>query len=56
VSKVFVEKYSNFDLNFNKGMAVDYKWSEKVTQETSVKIATLEKYLQTIKNMANGSI
>lgn len=56
VSKVFTEKYSNFGLNFSKGMEVYYKGNQKATQEKSIKITTLEKYLQTIKNMANGSI
>lgn len=56
VSQVFTEKYSNFGLNFSKGMEVYYKGNQKATQEKSIKITTLEKYLQTIKSMADGSI
>ena len=56
VYDVFSERYPNFGINFQKGMSVFYKGDAKTTQTEGVFMKTLEKYLQTIKMMANSAI
>lgn len=56
VYNAFNERYNNFGINFQKGMNVYYKGDTGATQSEGIYLKTLEKYLQTIKLMADDAI
>lgn len=56
VQNAFSEKYANFGLNFNKGMEVYYKGDVQISNKDSISLSQLERYLNIIKEMANGII